>query len=68
MYKLIYLPAARQDMVDIVRYISRVLGNPISAERLAETLIEAGPSAHPSPQARVSKIAGAKLPDALLGG
>ena len=42
MYKLIYLPAARQDMVDIVRYISRELGNPISAERLAETLIEAG--------------------------
>ena len=41
MYNLIYLPAARQDMVDIVRYISRVLGNPIAAERLAETLIEA---------------------------
>lgn len=42
MYKLIYLPAARQDMVDIVRYISRELGNPIAANRLAETLIEAG--------------------------
>lgn len=42
MYNLIYLPAARQDMVDIVRYVSRVLENPIAAERLAETLIEAG--------------------------
>lgn len=42
MYKLEYLPAARQDMVEIVRYVSQELGNPIAAERLAEELIEAG--------------------------
>lgn len=44
MYKLEYLPAARQDMVDIVRYISRELCNPTAAERLAAELIEAGDS------------------------
>ncbi len=44
MYKLEYLPIARQDMVDIVRYISRELCNPIAAERLAIELIEAGDS------------------------
>lgn len=42
MYKLEYLPAARQDMVDIVRYVSRELSNPTAAERLAVELIEAG--------------------------
>lgn len=44
MYRLEYLPAARQDMVDIVRYISRELCNPTAAERLAVELIEAGNS------------------------
>ena len=44
MYKLEYLPAARQDMMDIVRYISRELCNPQAAERLAMELIEAGNS------------------------
>ena len=44
MYKLEYLPAARQDMVDIVRYISRELCNPSAAERLAMELIQAGDS------------------------
>ena len=44
MYKLEYLPAARQDMVDIVRYISRELRDPTAAERLAAELIEAGDS------------------------
>lgn len=44
MYKLEYLPAAHQDMVDIVRYISRELCNPTAAERLAMELIEAGDS------------------------
>lgn len=42
MYKLEYLPAARQDMMDIVRYISRELCNPKAAERLAIELIKAG--------------------------
>lgn len=44
MYKLVYLPVARQDMVDIVRYISRELCNPAAAERLAMELIQAGDS------------------------
>ncbi len=44
MYKLEYLPVARQDMLDIVRYISRELCNPTAAERLAMELIEAGDS------------------------
>lgn len=44
MYKLEYLPIARQDMVDIVRYVSRTLSNPTAAERLATELIEAGDS------------------------
>ena len=42
MYKLEYLPAARQDMIDIVRYISTELKNPGAASRLATELIEAG--------------------------
>ena len=41
MYKLEYLPVARQDMIDIVRYISRELSNPEAAERLAGEMIEA---------------------------
>lgn len=42
MYKLVYLPAAKRDMVEIVRYISRELSNPQAASRLADELIEAG--------------------------
>ena len=42
MYELAYLPIARQDMVEIVRYISWELQNPSAAERLATELIEAG--------------------------
>lgn len=42
MYDLQYLPSARKDMVDAVRYISETLNNPIAAERLAVDLIEAG--------------------------
>ena len=44
MYKLEYLPAARQDMVELVRYISRELSNQTAAEKLAVELIEAGDS------------------------
>lgn len=44
LYKLEYLPAARQDMLDIVGYISRELNNPSAAEQLAAALIEAGES------------------------
>lgn len=42
MYKLEYLPVAQKDMVEIVQYISRKLGNPTAAEQLAVELIEAG--------------------------
>ena len=41
MYKLEFMPVARQDMVEIVQYISRELGNPTAADRLAEELISA---------------------------
>ena len=51
MYSLEYLPAARRDMIDIVRYISRELGNPAAADRLALKLIEAGESIPPFPYA-----------------
>ena len=44
MYNLEYLPVALQDMVAIVRYISRELGNPAAADRLATELIDAGDS------------------------
>ena len=41
MYKLDYLPLALQDMVDIAKYISQDLGNPIAAEKLVDEMIEA---------------------------
>ena len=34
-YKLEYLPVAQRDMIEIVRYISEELKNPIAADRLA---------------------------------
>jgi plasmid stabilization system protein ParE len=40
MYKLEYLPIARQDMIDIAQYISRELLNPLAAEKLAKEMIE----------------------------
>jgi len=42
LYKLEYLPVARQDMIEIVRYISKDLQNPTAANQLAMELIEAG--------------------------
>lgn len=53
MYNLEFLPIARKDMVEIVRYISKTLSNPAAAERLASEMIAAGdrlrlfPYAHP---------------------
>ena len=44
MYKLEYLPAARKDMLEIVRYISRKLHNPAAAERLAAELVHTAES------------------------
>lgn len=44
MYKVEYLPVARQDMIEIVRYISKNLQNPAAADQLAIELIRAGDS------------------------
>ena len=41
MYKLEYLPVARQDLIDIIRYISQELKNPDAANNLAVKLVEA---------------------------
>ena len=41
MYRLTFLPVARQDMTDIVRYISHELFNPMAADALADEMIEA---------------------------
>ena len=41
MYKLEYLPTALNDMVEIVKYISAELKNPIAANRLSEEFIKA---------------------------
>ena len=51
MYDLEYLPLARQDMVETVRYISGKQKNPIAAEQLAVELIEAGDSIRTFPYA-----------------
>lgn len=44
MYKVEYLPAARKDMLEIVRYISGELKNPDAADRLAVELVDAAES------------------------
>lgn len=44
MYKLEYLPSAQEDMVEIVRYISKELGNLDAALRLADQFVEAAES------------------------
>lgn len=40
MYDLEYQSAARQDMVNIVTYISKTLSNPAAAQRLADEFID----------------------------
>ncbi len=42
MYKVQYLPIARQDMVEIARYIGQTLQNPIAAMQIAEEMVAAG--------------------------
>ena len=54
MYRIEYLPVARQDMIEIVRYISQKLQNPTAAEHLAVELIEAGNSIPRFPYANPS--------------
>lgn len=39
MYRLEFLPIARRDMIEIVRYISEELSNPIAAQNLADEMI-----------------------------
>ena len=41
MYRLEFLPVARDDMLEIVRYISKELKNPVAAESLALELVSA---------------------------
>lgn len=41
MYNLEYLPFARQDLIEIVTYISQDLQNPTAANRLAEEIVQA---------------------------
>lgn len=41
-YKLEYLPSARKDMIEIIKYISKYLNNPSAADELTVELIEAG--------------------------
>jgi len=41
MYQLVYLPIARKDMMEIVRYISNDLCNPSAAKGIAEEMIKA---------------------------
>lgn len=41
MYQLEFLPIARQDLIEIVQYITVKLKNPEAADRLAEDIISA---------------------------
>ena len=41
MYQLTFLPIAKQDMTDIVRYISNELLSPAAADALADEMVEA---------------------------
>ena len=50
MYKLEYLPVARKDMLEIVRYISGELQNPDAAARLAAESVLTFPYATPAYQ------------------
>ena len=54
MYKLEFLPSAQQDMVEIVRYISKELHNPVAADRLATSFLEAADRAAAFPYAAPS--------------
>ena len=41
MYKIEYLPIAKQDMTEIVQYISQELCNPVAADNFTDEMIEA---------------------------
>lgn len=40
MYTIEYLPVAKNDMVDIIKYISNDLQSPLVADRFAEEMVE----------------------------
>ena len=50
-YQVEFLPSAQADMVEIVRYISQELFNPIAAEVLAEDFVKAADSLSAFPYA-----------------
>ena len=40
LYKLEYLPVARKDILEIIKYIGQELNNPAAAERLITSIVE----------------------------
>ena len=50
-YQVEFLPSAQADMVDIVRYISQELSNPIAAENLAQDFVKTADSLSAFPYA-----------------
>jgi len=56
LYQVEFLPSAQADMVEIVRYISQELFNPIAAEILAEDFVKAADSLSTFPYAHDAYI------------
>ena len=55
-YQVEFLPSAQEDMVEIVRYISQELLNPIAAEDLAEDFVKTADSLSAFPYAHEAYI------------
>ena len=55
-YRVEFLPAAQADMVEIVRYISQELFNPVAAENLAEDFVKTADSLAAFPYAHEAYI------------
>lgn len=56
MYQVEYLPSARQDMVEIIRYISHELCSPAAADKLSLEFIEAADRLQLFPYANTAYI------------
>ena len=56
LYRVEFLPSAQADMVEIVRYISQELFNPIAAENLAEDFVKTADSLVTFPYAHEAYI------------
>lgn len=56
MYKLVYLPIARRDLVEVVQYVARDLCNPEAAQRLAVDLVNAAENAAEFPYANAGYV------------